>query len=137
MWGSHGNFLGISSRAVDLGLLWDLTISGWPNKWINIMWQCFIKSDSRYLRVYNITYYHINFNITTIWPLSLQFSSFLFLAAVIMNANKKGNINKTSKVKTAFNIKEIMEPHISISSLFYKKNIYHRCTEKYQLQIYN
>jgi hypothetical protein len=28
-------------------LLWDHTISGWPNEWINITWQCFIKSDSR------------------------------------------------------------------------------------------
>jgi hypothetical protein len=35
-------------------LLWDLTISGWPNKCINIMWQCFIKSDSRYLYAYII-----------------------------------------------------------------------------------
>jgi hypothetical protein len=26
-------------------LLWNLTISGWPNEWINITWQCFIKSD--------------------------------------------------------------------------------------------
>jgi hypothetical protein len=36
-------------------LLWDLTISGWPNEWINITWQCFIKSDSRYLYVYIIS----------------------------------------------------------------------------------
>jgi hypothetical protein len=35
-------------------LLWDLTISGWPNEWINITWQCFIKSDSRYLYEYII-----------------------------------------------------------------------------------
>ena len=47
MWGSIGNFLGIS-------LLWDLTISGWSNEWINITWQCFIKSDSRYLYEYII-----------------------------------------------------------------------------------
>jgi hypothetical protein len=45
-WGSHGNFLRISSRAVDL------TVSGWPNEWINITWQCFIKSDTRYLYDY-------------------------------------------------------------------------------------
>jgi hypothetical protein len=37
-------------------LLWDLTISGWPNEWINITWQCFIKSDSRYLYEYIIKY---------------------------------------------------------------------------------
>ena len=36
-------------------LLWDLTISGWPNEWINITLQCFIKSDSRYLYVYIIS----------------------------------------------------------------------------------
>ena len=35
-------------------LLWDLMISGWPNEWINITWQCFIKSDSRYLYEYII-----------------------------------------------------------------------------------
>ena len=35
-------------------LLWDLTISGWPNEWINITWQCFIKSDSRHLYEYII-----------------------------------------------------------------------------------
>jgi hypothetical protein len=35
-------------------LLWDLTISGWPNEWINITWQCFIKSNSRYLYEYII-----------------------------------------------------------------------------------
>jgi hypothetical protein len=35
-------------------LLWDLTISGWSNEWINITWQCFIKSDSRYLYEYII-----------------------------------------------------------------------------------
>jgi hypothetical protein len=35
-------------------LLWDLTISGWPNEWIDITWQCFIKSDSRYLYEYII-----------------------------------------------------------------------------------
>jgi hypothetical protein len=38
-------------------LLWELTISGWPNDWITIKWQCFIKSDSRYLWVYNIMGY--------------------------------------------------------------------------------
>jgi hypothetical protein len=48
MWGSRGNFLGISSRAVDL------TISGRPDEWINITWQCFIKSDSIYLYEYII-----------------------------------------------------------------------------------
>jgi hypothetical protein len=48
-WGSRGNFLGISSRAVDL------TISGWPNEWINITCQRYIKSDSRYLYEYIIS----------------------------------------------------------------------------------
>ena len=37
-------------------LLWDLTINGWPNEWKNITWQCFIKSDSRYLYEYIILY---------------------------------------------------------------------------------
>jgi hypothetical protein len=41
--------VGISSRAVDL------TISGWPNEWINITWQRFIKSDWRYLYEYIIS----------------------------------------------------------------------------------
>ena len=40
-------------------LLWDLTISGWPNEWINITWQCFIKSDSRYLYEYIISYNYL------------------------------------------------------------------------------
>jgi hypothetical protein len=35
-------------------LLWVLTISGWPNELINITWQCYIKSDSRYLYEYII-----------------------------------------------------------------------------------
>jgi hypothetical protein len=35
-------------------LLWVLTISGWPNELINITWQCYIKSDSRYLYEYTI-----------------------------------------------------------------------------------
>jgi hypothetical protein len=31
--------------------LWDLTISGWPHKWINITWQCF-----KYYYMYLITW---------------------------------------------------------------------------------
>ena len=48
-WGSRGGFP--HERWI---LLWDLTISGWLNEWINITWQCFIKSDSRYLYEYII-----------------------------------------------------------------------------------
>ena len=50
-WGSRGNFLGISSRAVDLTMR---PYGGWLNEWINITWQCFIKSDSIYLYEYII-----------------------------------------------------------------------------------